>query len=86
MIIRVKYAISQHNEDTSTGAQCNWVRDLAWDAMGQGSEETTVQDIGSVDHFADFWIQKSHHFNDFWIQKSLHFYDFWIQKYNLSIF
>ena len=43
-------------------------------------------DIGSVDHFADFWIQKSHHFNDFWIQKYLHFYDFWIQKYNLFIF
>ena len=24
---------------------------------------------GSVDHFYDFWIQKSHHFDDFWIQK-----------------
>ena len=27
---------------------------------------------GSVDHFADFWIQKSHHFYDFWIQKKSH--------------
>ena len=26
---------------------------------------------GSVDHFYDFWIQKSHHFYDLWIQKSL---------------
>ena len=46
----------------------------------------SIIDIGSVDHFDDFWIQKSHHFYDFWIQKYLHFYDFWIQKYNLSIF
>ena len=30
---------------------------------------------GSLDHFDDFWIQKSHHF-----------YNFWIQKYNLSIY
>ena len=50
------------------------------------ASEMMYWDIGSVNHFADFWIQKSHHFNDFWIQKSLHFYDFWIQKYNLSIF
>ena len=28
-------------------------------------------DIGSLDHFYDFWIQKSHHFYDFWIQKSI---------------
>ena len=27
---------------------------------------------GSVDHFDDFWIQKSHHFDDFWIQKKSH--------------
>ena len=24
---------------------------------------------GSLDHFYDFWIQKSHHFYDLWIQK-----------------
>ena len=28
-----------------------------------------LDDIGSVDHFYDFWIQKSHNFDDFWIQK-----------------
>ena len=27
------------------------------------------QDIGYVDHFYDFWIQKSLHFCNFWIQK-----------------
>ena len=27
---------------------------------------------GSVDHFDDFWIQKSHHCYDFWIQKKSH--------------
>ena len=57
---------------------------LVW--FGLVSNEAYLIDIGSVDHFDNFWIQKSHHLYDFWIQKSLHFYDFWIQKYNLSIF
>ena len=43
-------------------------------------------DIGSVDHFDDFWIQKSLHFYDFWIQKHHHFYNFWIQKYFCPLF
>ena len=34
------------------------------------SSQKDHNDIGSVDHFYDFWIQKSHHFYDFWIQKS----------------
>ena len=26
-------------------------------------------DIGSIDHFYDFWIQNYHRFYDLWIQK-----------------
>ena len=34
------------------------------------SNPMCIDDIGSLDHFYDFWIQKSHHFYYFWIQKS----------------
>ena len=30
-----------------------------------------MSDIGSVDHFYDFWIQKSQHFYVLWIQISI---------------
>ena len=41
-----------------------------WQASKKQAGAELCQDIGSVDHFYDFWIQKSHHFYDFWIQKS----------------
>ena len=49
----------------------NWNYYWAWADLGKFKVMSkSMFDIGSLDHFYYFWIQKSHHFYDFWIQKS----------------
>ena len=77
-----RIVLPEHFEFVSTGFHC-WLKTcieseqkMPKSLLLLTSDCTSIvhsdddKDIGSVDHFYDFWIQKSHHFYNFWIQKS----------------